>query len=253
MLPEEIRRALKEIFRVNNRNSLLRILRGVDYSRCVEYSLVLVRLKPKKGDLVLDVGSRDSIFPQLLSSLGCTVVALDVDPIVRRQLMLSPGGQKINVLIADARWLPIRKSCFDKVTVISTLEHIDNESSIVRNCARVLKPGGCLVITVPFSFRGFFETRMGYHSARIPIRFYDDSTLWSRLIRPSGLDLERLIFFGDNGFYRIWYNPILLPLRIGIMGWLTKYLAPRFFNIYDWQNRDKAGGVCIILRKQHAL
>jgi SAM-dependent methyltransferase len=48
--------------------------------------------------------------------------------------------------------LPIIDSSYDNVLLINVLEHIFNYRELLRESARVLKPGGTLVIVVPFLF-----------------------------------------------------------------------------------------------------
>jgi 2-polyprenyl-3-methyl-5-hydroxy-6-metoxy-1,4-benzoquinol methylase len=45
--------------------------------------------------------------------------------------------------------LPFPDATFDVVTMLAVLEHLSKPLEIVREIERVLKPGGCLVLTVP--------------------------------------------------------------------------------------------------------
>lgn len=48
--------------------------------------------------------------------------------------------------------LPIESATFDGVLLVNVLEHIFNYQQLLAESARVLKPGGQIVIVVPFSF-----------------------------------------------------------------------------------------------------
>ena len=50
---------------------------------------------------------------------------------------------------ADAASLPLPNACCDLIIANHTLEHIQNWSSALREAARVLKPEGILVVSVP--------------------------------------------------------------------------------------------------------
>ena len=45
--------------------------------------------------------------------------------------------------------MPFDEDSFDAITLLATLEHIRDKSSIARESARLLRPGGRVVITVP--------------------------------------------------------------------------------------------------------
>lgn len=48
--------------------------------------------------------------------------------------------------------LPVDSSSYDGVLLINVLEHIFNYQQLLAESARVLKPGGKIVVVVPFSF-----------------------------------------------------------------------------------------------------
>jgi ubiquinone/menaquinone biosynthesis C-methylase UbiE len=45
--------------------------------------------------------------------------------------------------------LPFEDKSFDFITMLAVMEHLDNDLAILKECARILKPGGGLLITVP--------------------------------------------------------------------------------------------------------
>lgn len=45
--------------------------------------------------------------------------------------------------------LPFEDSSFDLITMLAVLEHLDHPKAILQECARVLRPGGGLFLTVP--------------------------------------------------------------------------------------------------------
>lgn len=73
-------------------------------------------------------------------------------------------------LVADARALPLRAGSVDRVASNSTLEHIPHPHRVLEESHRVLRPGGVMVVAMPFVWsehgypedhvrltRGFFE------------------------------------------------------------------------------------------------
>lgn len=52
-------------------------------------------------------------------------------------------------IVADAHYLPLRDSCFDAVTCLEVIEHVDDPPRVTEEIMRVLKDGGILVISTP--------------------------------------------------------------------------------------------------------
>jgi cyclopropane fatty-acyl-phospholipid synthase-like methyltransferase len=134
----------------------------MDYVRCVEFPLVFQHLELKPGGRLLDVGSGQSHFPLYVASrTDITVVALDATPRVLwqkdtearfvRRGIVPPG--RLRVVVADARDTGLADGEFDYISLISTIEHVegDGDSAGMQELARVLKPGGRLVLTVPYN------------------------------------------------------------------------------------------------------
>lgn len=66
------------------------------------------------------------------------VVRLDIDP-----------SYELDV-VGDAQRLPFRNESIDQIQADSVLEHLPNPHQVIRECFRVLRPGGFLHITTPF-------------------------------------------------------------------------------------------------------
>lgn len=59
-------------------------------------------------------------------------------------------AQGIPFTLADAsKSLPFPPASFDAITCLETIEHLEDQFSFARECARVLAPGGRLLITTP--------------------------------------------------------------------------------------------------------
>lgn len=89
-------------------------------------------------DLSLDVGSADGPSVPWLS--GRRHVTVDVDP-----RGLRPGQG----VCATALALPFRDHAFDLVSAFDVVEHCASESAVMAELARVLRPGGRLLLSVP--------------------------------------------------------------------------------------------------------
>jgi SAM-dependent methyltransferase len=88
--------------------------------------------------LMLDVGSADGPSVGWLDGHG-TRVMLDIDP-----RGLEPGG-----VCGSAMALPFADGTFDVVSAFDVVEHCEPEALALEELARVLTPGGRLLISVP--------------------------------------------------------------------------------------------------------
>jgi len=55
-------------------------------------------------------------------------------------------------VVEDARNMSFPSESFDTVLVFQLLEHVDDTQAVVKEIYRVLKGGGCAIVTVPFLY-----------------------------------------------------------------------------------------------------
>lgn len=214
----------KDLMSINLRLGGNGILKGLDYYRWIEYpvtaALASVRLDRSQKLKVLDVGSLDSILPLLLAQHGSKVLATDINA---RVGVLRDQAQVLSVsslesAIADVRNLPFRDSSFDRVTAVSSIEHVrpvsKGDVDAVREIGRVLKDQCIAVLTVPFGESYSVEVRQHSQLGRYIMRRYDYDALLSRLVEPlKGFDAEIFYFCDDSGFGRLWYAFLAYAFR----------------------------------------
>lgn len=97
-----------------------------------------------KGQRVLDIACGSGYGMRILSSSARTVIGVDLDFTAARS---ARGAGP--VVIADGTALPFRTSAFDVVTTFETLEHLERRGHFLAELARVLAPGGDLVLSTP--------------------------------------------------------------------------------------------------------
>jgi SAM-dependent methyltransferase len=98
------------------------------------------------GANVLDIGCHQGEF---LQSLGDRIgPSVGLDPLVQPQT--TPRYELRADLFADPA--PFANASFDVIVMLATLEHIRDKAPLARECARLLRPGGRVIITVPSKF-----------------------------------------------------------------------------------------------------
>jgi ubiquinone/menaquinone biosynthesis C-methylase UbiE len=120
-----------------------------EVTELLERRLILRFAGPLKGCSTLDVGCGDGALTRSLRQGGAArVVGCDVDPrmIARAAATAAESGVQIVYALARAEQLPFPERSFDLVTAITVLAFISDPVAAVREMARVLKPGGRLVI-----------------------------------------------------------------------------------------------------------
>jgi len=102
---------------------------------------------------ILDIGCGDGHFASLLFEQP---VECGIDLSISRLIRARDSGAYRDVKVADATRLPFEAGSFCTVFSNSVLEHIPDVDAVCREVARVLRPGGQLVFTVPSDRFGDF-------------------------------------------------------------------------------------------------
>jgi SAM-dependent methyltransferase len=114
-------------------------------------------LVPAPGRLTLDIGCGEGRLGRDLAREGHRVVSLDASPTMAMAAAAHPesGGP---ILLADASSLPLPDGVADCVVAFMCLQDVDAMEAAVAETARVLVPGGHLVmaITHPANTAGRF-------------------------------------------------------------------------------------------------
>ncbi|MBU1700802.1 MAG: methyltransferase domain-containing protein [Candidatus Eisenbacteria bacterium] len=193
--------------------------RGVPYARCAEYPAVVRALDLRPEDRLLDIGTRFSPIAQILAlRYGCRVWAADPEPgFAAAQLKMAdrvPATRRLvaegrlNFLEKDAADLPFDDGFFNKISVISVLEHIPDESHAVGELARVLDQAGRLVISVPYDpwrdepryYRSQVYIKGDMPKKQFYMRYYNDKNLHDRIVRYCKHELVKTEYIGEPGF-----------------------------------------------------
>jgi SAM-dependent methyltransferase len=122
----------------------LRLMADLQLLTCVRF--LTPHLARMSGKL-LDVGCGEMPFRALLEP-GASYTGIDV-----------PGAQAFgmgsssDIIAFDGRSIPFSDASFDHVLCTEVLEHVEEPSALISEMLRVLRPGGTILVTVPFSAR----------------------------------------------------------------------------------------------------
>ena len=144
----------------------------------------------------LDVGSDNGVISLYLREFGgewysADLIAETVQAI--RELVLD----RVDLVTEDS--FPYHDQLFDQVLIVDFLEHIHNDSGCVHELARVLKPGGILVVNVPNPKEGILR-KVRYmlgqtDEAHGHVRPGYDLASISMLLKPD-FEIERSLSYG---------------------------------------------------------
>jgi SAM-dependent methyltransferase len=103
------------------------------------------------GGELLDLGCGSGELARHLAAAGYLVTGCDIAPRMLRQAVAADQGQAVHWIKLEPRWrmLPFAVSSLDAVVAASVLEYVEDPAAVLGECARVLRPGGVLLCTVP--------------------------------------------------------------------------------------------------------
>jgi SAM-dependent methyltransferase len=187
-------------------------------------------VSPAVTGRVLDVGCGhkpyQGYFPAAEGYLGLDVSAVDSSP----------------DLIGSGLHLPFGEEVFESVLCLQTLEHVPDPFAVVSELARVLRPGGALVLTVPQAWRIHEPPHDYYRYTRYALRY---------LAERHGLQVERII--SQGGVWAVLGQTLLnvLPGQLGCLAAPLNLPVNVLFSCLDfiWRDRRDTLNYVMLARK----
>ena len=100
-----------------------------------------------RGARVLDAGCGEGYGTDRLTSVASHVTGVDLEePVIRRAAARYPRARFDTANLVS---LPYEDAAFDAVVSLQVIEHLHSPQEFLSECARVLVPGGLLVISTP--------------------------------------------------------------------------------------------------------
>ena len=154
----------------------------------LERTLVFRHLGVVRGKTALDVGCGTGLYSIRLAELGADVTAVDISPkmleIARHKA--HDRGQYVWFDEADMTRLPYENRTFDIVLSVTALEFTEEPLAVIMEMARVLRPGGKLVVaTDQNAFNGITIVKAEKHLLRPATALMRDFAKAPQLDAPS--------------------------------------------------------------------
>jgi 2-polyprenyl-3-methyl-5-hydroxy-6-metoxy-1,4-benzoquinol methylase len=190
------------------------------WSRIWEYPYVYHHLKvwrEKAGEAkptVVDIGSGVTFFPFAVARLGCDVICTDIDPICAGDLKLAAQHVKLNVgtvgfRLAQEGRLPFEDEESVAVYCISVIEHVPNLEPMVTEIARILRPGGLLLMTLDLDLQGTSGLEVSKHKFLIELLGKYFEPKWPHTaVHPKNILLSTMGPYsvrGPSGLRLVWF------------------------------------------------
>ncbi|HWC31729.1 MAG TPA: class I SAM-dependent methyltransferase [Actinomycetota bacterium] len=118
-----------------------------NFRRMEECATLLRWLEPRRGERILDIGSGHGFNDRDIASAGARVAAIDLDRDRLRYARTHNAVAGVRFLAVDAERLPFDDASFDKVVSFCVIEHFRDDDAVLDEVARVLVPGGWLVLS----------------------------------------------------------------------------------------------------------
>lgn len=154
---------------------------------------------PNSSNLALDVGSGPGTLSSVLAQRGFRVIAIDYSENMIKKAKHkisseSDGQTHIEVIVADARHLPIRDNLVDLILCFGVFQYVGSDGQLLGEFVRLLKPNSYCLINAP--------------NARFIMKRKDPYFKW---YDPSGFAKQCL----HSGFSQFHLMPLLLfPLLL---------------------------------------
>ena len=156
---------------------------------------------------ILDVGCGSGWLSEMLCNRGFHVTALDLgfDSIRRASARMKVRAVDVSFVLGDIYKLPYRDGSFDVAVSSEVLEHLEKPQDALNEIARVVRPGGYIVVSVPYRER--IEEILCVHcNKKTPVNAHlhsFDKTIIEHMLRKAGFIIQKCVTIVNRPAERI--------------------------------------------------
>jgi exosortase/archaeosortase family protein len=165
---------------------------------------------------------------------GARVYGVDISKPIVQQAHASFDQTRPRLSLGDVRSLPFVDNSFDAIYSMGTIEHFDESETAVTEMARVLKPGGRLVLGVPNRHDPFLRPLLVWLLSAVGLYAYGFEKSYSRRQLNRMLDRSGLVPVVSTGILFIpgWLRMADLALHVWCRP-LTRLAGPAI-GLFEW-------------------
>lgn len=170
------------------------------------------------GSLVLDIGAGSCPYRALFTH--CEYFSQDFCQLKDGQSRL--GGYGSIDYVCDVTRIPVQDNSMDAILCTEVLEHLPDPCAAVKEMARMLKPGGKLIVTAPLG-AGIHQEPYHYYGGFTPFWY-------QKFLAEAGFD--NVSIEANHGFFKFFSQEALRflklssPSRVTLPVWARLLWAP---------------------------
>jgi SAM-dependent methyltransferase len=166
-----------------------------------ELAAAELRRRSDRMRVAVDAGCGAGGMLPVLVDLGASVV-VGVEPSTNGLRVAARGRGRAKLVCAVAERLPLADARASALVSMDVVEHIDDDLAAITEYARVLEPGGTLLLQVP-AYRWLWSR----HDELVGHRRRYTARSLASAVRSAGLEVRRL------SYYNAWLLPLAILVR----------------------------------------